>query len=243
MTVGVAPEVRMEPRRVAPVRVAQALVLSAWAGLFWFLFVSGRSWLYVGARTAWVVPAGAVVLSFVALGRWLSVRAARPDPVTPARAWALGLIALPVVVVLAFPPSALGSYAAGRRSAALGFAGTGDVSEGEITLVDLGAALWSEETAAALAARAGSDVSFVGFVTRREGMPADEFLLTRFIVSCCVADALSVQVRVVNAPAGRFEQDQWVSVDGTFYPLGDEMVVDADRVRAVERPERPYLNV
>ncbi|MGH2738157.1 MAG: hypothetical protein ACRDHH_05020 [Actinomycetota bacterium] len=43
-------------------------------------------------------------------------------------------------------------------------------------------------------------------MTRREGSPADEFVLTRFIVSCCVADALSVQVRVVGAPPGRFER-------------------------------------
>lgn len=229
--------------RVGAMRVAQAALLSAWAGLFWFLFFSGQSWLYVGARTAWVVPTGGVVLSFAALGSWLSVRTTRREPVTSARSWALGLIALPVVVVMAFPPSSLGSYAADRRSAALGFSASGDASEGEITLVDLGAALWSEETAAALAGRAGNEVSFIGFVTRRDGMPADEFLLTRFIVSCCVADALSVQVRVVNAPAGRFEQDQWVEVDGAFYPLGDEMVVDAARVRAVERPERPYLNV
>lgn len=235
-------ETRDRPR-VGGVRVAQAILLSAWAGLFWFLVASGQSWLYVGARTAWVVPTGGVVLSFAALGRWLSIRAPRAETFTSGRAWALGLIALPVVVVMAFPPSSLGSYAADRRSAALGFAATGDASEGEITLVDLGAALWSEETAAALAGRAGNEVSFVGFVTRREGMPADEFLLTRFIVSCCVADALSVQVRVVNAPAGRFEQDQWVEVEGAFYPLGDEMVVDAARVRAVERPDRPYLNV
>lgn len=242
MTVRVAPVIAARPR-VGALRVAQATLLSAWAGLFWFLFFSGQSWLYVGARTAWVVPTGGVVLTFAALGRWLSVRTTRPEPVTTRRSWAMGLIALPVVVVMAFPPSSLGSYAADRRSSALGFVGTGDVSEGEITLVDLGAALWSEETAAALAQRAGSEVSFVGFVTRREGMPADEFLLTRFILSCCVADALSVQVRVVNAPAGRFEQDQWVRVDGAFYPLGDEMVVDAARVSGVPRPDRPYLNV
>jgi len=74
-------------------------------------------------------------------------------------------------------------------------------------------------------------------------MPADEFVLTRFMISCCVADALSVQVRIVGAPPGKFEEDRWVRVVGTIYPLGQETVVDAARVEGVERPDEPYLNV
>jgi putative membrane protein len=80
-------------------------------------------------------------------------------------------------------------------------------------------------------------------VTRRPGQPANEFVLTRFIVSCCVADALSVQVRVVGVPPGRFSEDQWVRVTGTFYPVGRETVVDAASIDPIPRPEEPYLSV
>jgi uncharacterized repeat protein (TIGR03943 family) len=93
-----------------------------------------------------------------------------------------------------------------------------------------------------LTRRAGADVSFVGFVTRDQGMPADEFLLTRFLVSCCAADALSIQVRVVGAPPGRFDADTWVRAEGRLYPLGGEVIVDAARVEGVPRPSRPYLD-
>jgi uncharacterized membrane protein YcgQ (UPF0703/DUF1980 family) len=57
-----------------------------------------------------------------------------------------------------------------------------------------------------------------------------------------VADALSVQVRVVGAPAGRFEPDDWVRVEGRMYPLGREVLVDATKVAGVDKPARPYLN-
>jgi putative membrane protein len=187
---------------------------------------------------------GAVILSVTTLGRLATVRAAHREPLTRRDTWGLALIVLPVVAVLALPPAALGSYAASRRSVSAGFVtAAGDPSTGALTLVDVAGAMWSKEAAKALAQRAGTRVSFVGFVVRREGMAADEFLLTRFLVSCCVADALSVQVRVVGAPPGRFEEDDWVRVEGTIYPLSDQVVVDASSVAPVPRPAAPYLNV
>ncbi len=85
-------------------------------------------------------------------------------------------------------------------------------------------------------------MSFTGFVTKELGSPADEFVLTRFMVSCCVADALSVQVRVVGAPPGDVKADDWVRVSGAIYPLEQEAILDADEVVKVARPQRPYLN-
>jgi len=32
-------------------------------------------------------------------------------------------------------------------------------------------------------------------------------------------------------------------VSGAFYPVGREVVVDADQVRAIPQPKDPYLNV
>ncbi len=230
---------------LSPVRVASALALASWAGLFWFLIGSGRTSLYLSSRTDWVVPVGAIVLTAALAGRLLSLRTARPEALTRREALAIGLTILPVVTVLALPPASLGSFAADRRSslASAGFSGdAGDISSGEVTLVDVASALRSGEGMQQLTKRAGAEVGFVGFVTRDPGMPADEFLLTRFLVSCCAADALSIQVRVVGAPPGRFEADQWVRAEGLLYPLGGEVIVDATLVEGVPRPDRPYLN-
>ena len=230
--------------RWSAARLATAAALGAWAGLFWFLLLSGRTSLYLSSRTAWVVPVGAVALTIGALGRLATARTDAPaEPLT--RGWGLAVVILPVAVILALPPKALGSYAASRRSLATGAVASAPNLEAgeEVTFASVAAAGWSEEARRALVSRAGTSVTFDGIVTRRDGQPADEFMLTRFIVSCCVADALSVQVRVVGAPPGRFREDQWVRVSGSFYPVGREVVVDASSIRAIPQPEDPYLNV
>ena len=232
-------------RRWSASRLAAAAALAAWATLFWILLLTGRTSLYLSSRTAWVVPVGAIVLTLAAAGRLLTARAADPEPLSRRATWTTAFILIPVAAIMALPPVALGSYAASRRSLASGVvAGASDLEGGgEVTLASVAAAGWSEEARRALVERAGSHVSFDGIVTRREGQAADEFLLTRFIVSCCVADALSVQVRVVGAPPGRFEQDEWVRVEGTFYPVGREVIVDASGITRIAQPDDPYLNV
>ena len=232
-------------RRWSSLRLAQVLALASWGGLFWFLLVSGRTSLYLSSRTAWVVPVGAIALTVAAVGRLVTGRTDKPHPLGSRTAWGVGFVLLPVVAILVLPPAALGSYAASRRSLASGLVSTAPdlASGGEVTLASVAAANWSEDARRSLVRRAGSRVTFEGIVARREGQAADEFMLTRFIVSCCVADALSVQVRVVGAPLGRFDEDQWVRVSGAFYPVGKEVVVDASEIEPIPQPDDPYLNV
>jgi uncharacterized repeat protein (TIGR03943 family) len=160
-------------------------------------------------------------------------------------ALALGAIVIPVVAILVLPQASLSSFAASRRSSFVGagfVASAEDIAAGELSLPDIAGALRTAEGKKALVARAGDEVSFVGFVTRDDGTPADEFTLIRFLISCCVADALSVEVRVVGAPPGEFKEDDWVRVTGELYPLGEEVAVDASEIEKVRRPKRPYLN-
>lgn len=232
-------------RRWSPARVATGAMLAAWAGLFWFLILSGRELLYVSTRTRWVVPTGAVILTAAALGRLASARSTKPEPLGRREAWILGLMVIPVVTVLLLPPSSLGAYAASRRSSFLSAGvstSAADLSGGRpLTLIDLASSVVTELDAAALAKRAGEDVSFIGIVTRESSTAADEFYLTRFVVTCCVADATVARVLVVDAPPGKFEEGQWVQVDGTFYPLGTDAVVAATDIREVSQPHNPYL--
>lgn len=229
--------------RLSPARLAGTVVLAAWAGLFWWLLLAGRDALYLSARTRWVVPVGAALLSLAALGRAATARAVRPEPIGRREAWIMGAVLAPVVLLASLPPATLGQFSAGTRSsfATAGVIGGGDLASGELTLIDVAAAQTTPEGERALAARAGETVDFVGFVTRYADTPADEILLTRYVVTCCVADATIAQVRVVNVPPGRFQPNDWVEVTGTIYPIGREVIVNASSVVPVERPERPYL--
>jgi len=230
--------------RWSPSRASAGLVLAAWAGLFWFLLVSGRWSLYLSTRTFWVVPTGAVLLTVATVGRLATARVLRPEPLPIATSWTLGVVALPVVLILALPPATLSGYALGRRS---GFVGSGvsvstsDISSGTLSFIDVAAAQSSKSGMAALRSRSGEQVTLEGFVWRQDGALPDEIMLTRYVVTCCVADATSAQVRVVNVPPGRFEPDDWVRVTGPIFALGSEILVDASAVQGIPQPDRPYL--
>jgi putative membrane protein len=149
------------------------------------------------------------------------------------------------VVLLALPPTTLGTYAVSRRSSfssVTGYLSAREVSAASApTLLDIAAAQDSPEVMRALSHHAGEEVTFVGFVERDANAPSDEFQLTRFVITCCIPDALLVQVRVVDAPPGRFTPNQWVQVSGALYPVGTEVLLDAQEVKAVPRPRQPYL--
>ncbi|HET9722870.1 MAG TPA: TIGR03943 family protein [Actinomycetota bacterium] len=231
-------------RHVSPSRLAGAGVLGAWALLFWWLLLTGRQDLYLSTRTQWVVPVGATLLTLAAIGRLATVRTREREPLRRREAWIMGAVVAPVVLIMALPPATLGQFSAGKRSS---FASAGvatsaaDIGSGALTLVDVAAGQTTPEGEAALAARAGERVDFVGFVTRFDDTPADELLLTRYVVTCCVADATIAQVRVVNVTPGAFEPNDWVEVTGAIYPIGREVIVNAASVEPVARPEKPYL--
>jgi uncharacterized repeat protein (TIGR03943 family) len=230
-------------RRWSAVRLATAVVLTAWAAMFWFLLMTGRTSLYLSSRTAWLVPVGAGLLSIAAGGRLASARVEQPDPLAARDAVVLGAIALPVVILLAMPPLTLGTYAVGRRAS---FAGSGigasaRTVSGPLDFVDIGAAQSFDPAMQQLTKRAGEELVLVGFVDHQSGLPPDEFRLTRFIVTCCTADATIAQVRIVGAPPAAFANDDWVRVTGRMYPLGREVLVAAESVTPIAPPDDPYL--
>ncbi len=234
-----------EPRGWSPSRVAGGLVLAAWAALFWFLALSGRVNLYLSTRTSWVVPIGAVLLTLAAFGRLVAARVRAPEPLHRREAFVMTLMVLPVVVVLALPPATLGSFSATKKTTFSSSAFTsvyGQItSNSPITLLSVAAAQTTTDGAQALAKRGGSQVDFIGIVTRYADTPADEFLLTRYVITCCVADATIVQVRVVNVVPGRFTSNEWVEVKGQIYPIGREVILNASSIDGVPRPARPYI--
>jgi putative membrane protein len=232
------------PTTWSPGRVYGGLVVAAWAALFWFLSLTGRDNLYLSTRTSWVVPVGAALLTAAGAGLIVSARVRSPRPIGSREAWVMGLMVVPVVMILALPPATLGSFSASRRPgfSSAGFGGSqADLGSGPLTLVDVAAAQYSDAGKQALARHAGEQVDLIGIVTRFADTPAGEFLLTRYIVTCCVADATTAQVRVVNVPPGRFQANDWVEVKGPIYPLGRQLIVNATSVEAVPRPARPYL--
>ena len=106
---------------------------------------------------------------------------------------------------------------------------------GPLDFVDIGAAQSFPAAMQELDARAGEPITLEGFVTQDASAPPDEILLTRYIVTCCVADATVAQVRIVGLPPGSYPSDEWLQVTGAVYPVGREVLVAANTVQQIPR--------
>jgi uncharacterized repeat protein (TIGR03943 family) len=91
----------------------------------------------------------------------------------------------------------------------------------------------------------GQPAGVVGFVYREDSLPDGQFLVSRFIISCCAADGYAVGMIVDSPQAASFEQDTWVKVTGpvdvTTYNGNPSPLIHAEAIEVVPQPEQPYL--
>ena len=82
-------------------------------------------------------------------------------------------------------------------------------------------------------------VASTGLVAHPKQFPADQFLLVRFRMTCCAADAQPVAVPVQWAKAASLKENAWVTVFGKTDPQAKVLV--ADEVEPTKEPRNPYL--
>ncbi len=63
---------------------------------------------------------------------------------------------------------------------------------------------------------AGHKLETMGFVYRQPGFQSNEFVVARFMVSCCTADATVAGLMVRSPQAKTYANDSWVRVKGTL---------------------------
>ncbi len=91
----------------------------------------------------------------------------------------------------------------------------------------------------------GKPVAAIGMVYRREETPEGQFLLMRFLIACCAADAQPLVIHV-RAPVGQVvEKDSWARVSGIalngVLGLRPVKVIYAYQVEQIPPPRNPYL--
>lgn len=91
----------------------------------------------------------------------------------------------------------------------------------------------------------GQEAKLTGFVYRDERFEQDQFMVSRFVLSCCAADAAPIGVVVRSSKSASFSDDQWVEVTGEF-ELGrfggeDMPILLAESITPIGIPEQPYL--
>lgn len=92
---------------------------------------------------------------------------------------------------------------------------------------------------------AGQPADVIGFVYHDPRLSEGQFLLGRFTLTCCVADAAAIGVIVDWPDSERLPTNTWVRVRGTVQPAvldGNRIPrIEAEALEVVPEPAQPYL--
>ncbi|MCW5876905.1 MAG: TIGR03943 family protein [Anaerolineales bacterium] len=211
--------------------------------------LSGTLYFYINERFTWLVLLGGFVfllLGLAALRGYLRSTMAHSH----AANWSVFIVAIPLLLGFLVPDRPLDSSALDTRGLTTNTGlGGGAWSNVELAMPsDQRSVLdWvrSFNFASDPAIYAGEPADVIGFVYHDERLGVDEFLVGRFAVTCCVADAFAVGVIVQTPEAAEWPSNAWVHVsgeiavgrlDGKPYP-----VIVAGSIKEVPVPPQPYL--
>jgi uncharacterized repeat protein (TIGR03943 family) len=238
----------LSPRREAFFRT----ILLIGLGLFLYSrLLSGAITFYISRRFTWLTWGATLALLVMGIAqgqRILNLKSQNPISKSPGLpVWSYLVLLVPLVLGMVIPPQPLGASVAGNRglTSAAGIAQEGTLPPGVPARRDILGWLRAFGPDPDPEAFAGQTVEVVGFVYRDEEMAADQFMVARFLIVCCVADAIPVGLPVRHAEATHLELDTWVRVKGTFTAgevWGERLpVIAAEEVIAVSQPAQPYL--
>src|SRR5579864_7109595 len=162
----------------------------------------------------------------------------------------LAIVSIPLLIGVFIPAKPLSSAAVqnGGISTGLSSVGSGTSASFDVAPADRTVLDWVREfgTASDLNQFAGQSADLTGFVYRDirfDGKP--QFMVARFVISCCVADASAIGVTVQTDHADQWQQDAWVHVTGKFdiqtVNGTPTPVLVADAIQPVTQPDHPYL--
>jgi len=236
-------------------RTLKGLVLIGLALFLSHSVINGTLLFYINRRFAWLTLVAILLLLLVAAAYRRQVPAGNHHEhghhqhQAGDNAWiAVALVALPLLLGLLVPPRPLGAQAVGVREVNIDGVG---LSNDDAVLMRAAAQrnildwLRAFQSAADPAAFDGQEASVIGFVFRDGAFASDQFMLSRFVVSCCVADATVVGLIVSWPGSVDLPLDTWVEVRGTFeqgqFDGEIRSILNADSVTPTLPPAQPYL--
>lgn len=233
------------------------VVLVVWTVGLAAVLAAGRYPLFVRAEL-WPLLLGTLVMFGLFLATTFGLKRGAGRPASAA-VWARSLLLLlPLAYMVPLMSTASGSGLNGfaLRKRSLGLSTGPDATPGSADAVwpelatgpadGTGKPVALSVVSQRFLQMAGRHVVTEGRVFHDESWPAGTFGLYRFVVVCCAADAMPVQLVVRPQGAGAVENDDWVRVEGTVGSFDADGVtapaVVGARVTAIEPPTHPYLS-
>jgi uncharacterized repeat protein (TIGR03943 family) len=229
-------------------RNLRTLLLLTWSAFLFWLWLTGETVRYLGPRTQWLVPFGAVALGLAALAYARAPASAERARLGTADVIGFTALALPMIAGLLLAHTQLGALAASKKLTARGIDPTAlaelasrNSAGGDFAKVQV--ASHNPKFAAQSGIKPGRDLQLEGFVMRGPKGPRHPFDLARFYIYCCVADAVPIDVTIEPADphAAAYKRDDWLSVSGELVRRDGELRLRATRIRRIQAPKHPYL--
>lgn len=242
----------------------KALILVLTAIFLMQKIVSGQIAFYTSPRFGWLNFVGVALLIVLAWSydlfegktdgedddpQLLSIGTMEEEAASRLKPGTLLLVAAPLILGVIVPARPLDASAVQTRGVSMNIASRADESgtilsvvPSERNVLDWVRVMSSDPDPNALN---GQQATVSGFVYRDIRFNDEQFMVSRFTISCCVADALAIGV-VVQMPDGLdYDTDTWVEVTGTFQAgsLAEEdiPVLMVEEITRIDQPEQPYL--
>jgi uncharacterized repeat protein (TIGR03943 family) len=219
---------------------------------FVYNILSGNLTNYINVRFVWLSYVAALL--FLLIGGYSAYHMLRHhsgehhhDHDHAPISWdAMLVIAIPLVLGTLIPSRPLGAEAVdgnvGLTSAAATTTTTFSINPQDRNVLDWLRVFNSTEDYSEIN---GQPADVIGFVYVEPTFGENQFMVARFTISCCVADASAIALPTYWQDLGTLEQGQWVRVQGTMQvgEFRDDSlpILQATSVEIVDQPEHPYL--
>ena len=226
-----------------------ALIFITWVNAYYWLLEDGRYKAFIQPKL-WPLLILALILLLAFTAAFISQFSLKSVASFQYDAWIkAAILILPVVFLWTIYGQSLGTDAFAKRLLQTGQNAPLKITNPEkipatalsgnaTTLLDL--ILYAETFN-------GKPVVVEGMVYRGAKVDKNSFMLFRFAVACCAADALPFSIKVNTTSAAGIENDTWVRVEGlfNFETIHGKQVsnIVADRVLPISTPppEKRYL--
>ncbi len=233
--------------------VLDALILGTWSLAFFRYWITGKLFLLLHPDYMWLAHGAAIVLMGMAVFKLTQRRRRAPvsshATLLPPQLSRLILLAV-AIVSLIYTPQAFASEAAIQRGISDSLTLTRSqpqrfvrqAGSEERTIIDWIRTLnvYPEPDA-----YTGQAVNVSGFVIHPEEWPEDYLMVSRFVLTCCAADAYPVGLPLQLAVSRQaYAPDSWLEVKGKMVTATidgqRQLAIEPTEIEPIPEPRNPY---
>jgi putative membrane protein len=242
----------------------QAFICIGWGLFILDRIFSGRVLFYINRRYVALILITALAFLGLAQAVFIEMMRSREKNVQLAQghtgehhhgsrpaSWGLFILALPLILGMVIPPRPLSSALVASRGvnaiAPLGKLASISTTSINLPTTERSVLDWVGEFDGVSdpSSYTGQLADVTGFVYHDPRLPKNQFLVSRFIITCCVADAVALGMVVDWPAAATLTENSWVEVQGeiTVAALNGQSMpgIRAKQVAPISIPDQPYL--